>query len=569
LGYTLLALLYLAAGGWLIRAVAPDPLGTIPGWPGDNFYFLWQLAWVREALRSGTSPLWTDRIFYPEGFHLARDDMTLLNTLPGALLGGIIGDPLAYTLLLLLSSTLSGLVMALWLRQLTGSLLVGVLGGLAFVWLPFRAIRQAGHLDLVTTWPIPLTLLLLDRALLTGQRRWWALAGLAFVLVGLGAWYFAPLFALVLPGYVLVRGGLRRWRQAETWQGGALFVLVAGALLLPAALPYFLVPGGLQHPIREALKASASPTDYLVPSVLHPFWGELARAYFAGSEFGAVDRAVSPGFVVLALAGVGLAVRRCRATAALATLAGIAFLFSLGPAFQWQGEGVIIPWPPWLGRWLTSLSPSVNDYLGPTAVRNLQAGIGFIPLPALVVTLLVPAAQAVRAWARLGIFVDVALIGLAGFGLQWLLGRWRPLALVVAALLLLDLATEPLPASAVAPRPVDQWLRAHDDGRPVVVMPILAATEPREVWATLHHRRPIIHGHATFPPPRFRAAQSVLARFPAEEALQLLRQLGVRQIVVFPAAYGPAWPEVAQQLAARAELRLAARLEGAEVWELQ
>lgn len=563
-----LALLYLVAGAWLIRDALADPAGSIPGWPGDNFYFLWQIVWFREAVLAGVSPLWTPTIFYPEGFHLARDDMTLLNTVPGAVLGGLVGDALAYNVLLLLSSVLSGLLMALWVRRLTGSLAVGAIAGLVFVLLPFRAIRQAGHLDLVTTWPIPLTLLLLDRAVAGDRKRDWALAGVAFALTAFGAWYFAPLFALVLPGYVLVRGRLEAWRTRQRWVGVALFVLTAAGLMLPAALPYLLLPGGLRHPISEALKGSASPSDYVIPSVLHPLWGELARAYFANSEFGHIERAVSPGVVVLALAVLGLLVRHDRSVWALVALGGVAFLFSLGPALQWLGRGILIPWPPALGFWVTSLSPAFNEYLGPTAVKLLRDGTGFVPLPALVASAVLPLGQAIRAWARLGIFVDVALIGLAGIGLAWLAGRWRVALPAVALLVLVDLAVVPLEATPVVPRPVDHWLRANDDGAPIVVLPVTAANEPREMWATLHHRRTIVHGHATHQPPTFRSARPALAEFPSEAALAALQRWGVRQVVLLPDAYGPAWPTVAARLAATPGLRRLATLEGAEVWEV-
>lgn len=564
-----LALLYLVAGAWPIRAALADPAGSIPGWPGDNFYFLWQIAWFREAVLTGVSPLWAPTIFYPEGFHLARDDMTLLNTVPGAVLGGLVGDALAYNGLLLLSSLLSGLLMALWVRRLTGSLAVGAIAGLAFVLLPFRAIRQAGHLDLVTTWPIPLTLLLLDRAVEDDRKGDWALAGLGFALTAFGAWYFAPLVALVLPGYVVVRGRLGAWRTRQRWVGVALFALVAGGLILPAALPYLLVPGGLRHPISEALKGSASLSDYVIPSVLHPLWGEAARAYFATSEFGHVERAVSPGVVVLALALLGLVVRHDRPVWALLALGGVALLFSLGPAWQWMGQGVRIPWPPALGRWVTSLSPALNDYLGPTAVQLIRDGTGFVPLPALVASVILPLGQAIRAWARLGILVDVALIGLAGLGLAWLARRWSVALPAIALLLLVDLAVLPLEATSVAPRPVDRWLSANDDSAPIVVLPVTAANEPREMWATLHHRRTIVHGHATHQPPTFRAARPALADFPSDAALAALRQWGVRQVVLLPEAYGPAWPAVAARLATTPGLQRLATLEGAEVWELR
>jgi hypothetical protein len=273
--------------------------------------------------------------------------------------------------------------------------------------------------------------------------------------------------------------------------------------------------------------------------------------------------------VALGLAALGLLVRRDRQVLAILAFGGVAFLFSLGPALQWAGQGILVPWPTALGMWFTSLSPELNEYLGPTSVAMLRDGTGFVPLPALLAGALLPLGRAIRAWARLGIFVDVALIGLAGVGLVWLAGRWRLAVAAAALLVLIDLAVVPLEATPVAPRPVDGWLRANDDGAPIVVLPVAAANEPREMWATLHHRRTIVHGHATHQPPTFRAARPALAEFPTPAGVEALRRWGVRQVVLLPEAYGTAWPEVAAKLAATPGLQRVAAPAGAEIWEIR
>ena len=62
-------------------------LGTdMPGWPMDNFAFLYKLWWFRTALVvQHTSPLFDPNSYAPFGFDLGQGEPTLANTIPALL----------------------------------------------------------------------------------------------------------------------------------------------------------------------------------------------------------------------------------------------------------------------------------------------------------------------------------------------------------------------------------------------------------------------------------------------------------------------------------------------------
>ena len=83
--------------GWrsfftLLAVLATWPLATqlataLPGWPGDNFAFLYKIWWVATALRAGAEPVQRPASSSaPFGFNFGRGEPTLPNTLPGALI---------------------------------------------------------------------------------------------------------------------------------------------------------------------------------------------------------------------------------------------------------------------------------------------------------------------------------------------------------------------------------------------------------------------------------------------------------------------------------------------------
>ena len=104
---------------------------------GDNIYFVWMIGWFKKALfDQHVNPFNVWFLNYPEGWSLAYTEITpaqLLLALPFSLLAS---PTVAYNAAHLLSFILSGLIMSLWVRSLTGSNGAALLAGTAYAFLP-------------------------------------------------------------------------------------------------------------------------------------------------------------------------------------------------------------------------------------------------------------------------------------------------------------------------------------------------------------------------------------------------------------------------------------------------
>src|SRR5262249_10810374 len=149
------------------------------------------------------------------------------------------------------------------------------------------------------------------------------------------------------------------------------------------------------------------------------------------------------GAVALLLAAAGVFHRRRGVVVALVAMALGCLLFSFGP-------GLYLTHPP-------PLNPNTND-----------VPLSAIPTPGRLLRQL-PGFNNLRAWARLGFFVELAVGLLAAAGLAQLLSWMKEqlhacstvrtaAGVVVIGLVVLDFLPRPVGMSAVAERPVDEWL---------------------------------------------------------------------------------------------------------------
>ena len=139
---------------------------AIPGAPGDNYSFIWNLWWMRHVLATpGLAYFHTTYLFYPFGTPLANHPNTALPALAAATLLGRASPTTAQNLLLLayVFANMAAMYALAWTRtrQVAPSTLAAVTFGLA----PYVAVHLLGHFDLVAAWTIPLFALALDRAL--------------------------------------------------------------------------------------------------------------------------------------------------------------------------------------------------------------------------------------------------------------------------------------------------------------------------------------------------------------------------------------------------------------------
>jgi hypothetical protein len=537
---------------------------AMPGWPADNFAFLYKLRLFRVALlERGTSPFLDPNSYAPFGFDLGLGEPTLANTVPGALVGALAGgnDVVAYNVLVLLSFVVSGVGGYLLVRELSGSRQAAVLGALAFAFAPYRMAQMAGHLQLMGTGWIALSFYFLERSLKTRSWRGGALLGLCFALTALSAWYYAYMAGLALALYAAARlWSERRTLDRGAWKALLRPALAALAVLVPlgglAALPSLRVyaEGGLTHSAKAADEHSASPLDYVIANQLHPVWGEpFMRAH---AEENIIETNLYAGFALCAVICAGCWARRrargapepaSRAWVVLVVAAGV---LSLGLTLHGLNGTLQIQWP-----W----------------------GAGPLPMPGQLLYDWLPFYSSMRAYARWGLIVALGFVVLAGIAWAYLLrygpgvfragSRWfATFALVAVAV---DLWTAPYAwgTSSVNPSEASSFVASLPGGA-VMRMPLAASQSGPALWAQVYYDKPLAYGYETFEPEGWRARRLELETFPEDPALDVLRDWGVRYVVVSGNAYGANWPGTLAYLKTLPRLHHLGDFEEPRAWEV-
>jgi hypothetical protein len=152
---------------------------------------------------------------------------------------------------------------------------------------------------------------------------------------------------------------------------------------------------------------------------------------------------------------------------------------------------------------------------------------------------ILPAFSLLRAPARIGIVVTLALTVLAAVGLRAILpvgrsGRLLAAGLTVAAAL--ELAAVPLPGRPVPPVSDAYRLLARLPRGPVAEFPFFYVSEVyfRHVYYLLNstaHWNPLINGYSDYIPPDFQEMVVPMSSFPAREAFHLLKAREARYVI--------------------------------------
>jgi hypothetical protein len=155
----------------------------------------------------------------------------------------------------------------------------------------------------------------------------------------------------------------------------------------------------------------------------------------------------------------------------------------------------------------------------------------------------VPGFDGLRVPARFGLLVVTAVAVLAGFGAAAVLRRVAsPLLsglvfLVLAGLGLFEAWAVPIPF-VTAPRepPADRWLADAPQSGAVAVLPLHTGAswhrESLRLFGAMAHWRPLVNGYAGTVPREYWETVATLNTFPSPAAVDRLRQLYVRFVVL-------------------------------------
>ncbi|HEU4937628.1 MAG TPA: hypothetical protein VFT39_14305, partial [Vicinamibacterales bacterium] len=165
--------------------------------------------------------------------------------------------------------------------------------------------------------------------------------------------------------------------------------------------------------------------------------------------------------------------------------------------------------------------------------------------------------RALRAPARLGIFVVFALAVLAGFGYSFLVESLRVRhRRVLLAFLLMAMLTEYFTSVPLVTYPNDApavyKLLATQPPGVVAEFPAptpslrpgqdpkygLPGADPKYAYLSIFHWKPLINGYSGFYPASYIRRLLDLRRFPEPFSLRVLRREGVRYLVIHQSGYG-------------------------------
>ena len=466
-------------GQLLVLAVMSWPLVTDLAGQGvfqrpDGRLNAWILAWDAFALLHAPLRLFDAPIFYPLPDALAFSENLVLPgilTLPAQLLGG---PALAYNLALLFGDAISGLGVHLLVRRATGDRVAAFVGGAFFAAGIHRWVNLA-HLHAQLTPFLPFAILAFDRFLERRSLPRAAAVGVLLALQGATSIYVGAITATLLAVAVALSVLSRRFGAADLarlFAGAAVAVL----LLSPLARPYLRMRAFQGEEFRLETVAAYATTPESYAASAGRFYEGMTRRHLDPDR---VHDPLFPGVLPLALGVAGLAVapRRYAVVAVLGSLAAV--FLSLGPA--------------------TDLYRLLHENL--VLFRGIRALARFSLVP---------------------VFALAVLLGLALAGRRWLRGA-------ALLLLLLEANLAPLryeryePPSAAA-----RWL----SGKPGAVVSLpLGEGDTAAMLDAITHFRPLVNGDSGFVPrPYSRAMELLNDRF-GEEALRLLRAIGVRHVV--------------------------------------
>jgi len=508
---------------------------TAPG--GDGGYFTWLIGWYQKALfQLKISPFFAPYLNYPQGWDLATTDITpamVALALPGSLL---FGPTWGYNFSMLLSFILSGWAMYLWVKHLTDDPFAGLVAGTVFAFLPYRMAHFfVGHLNLVGTQWFPFYFWGLFDLLKQEKFSWKPvlMAGIAAGLIGLTSPYYVYMTVLMsgvfLLGFILFKG-YKRLKHAVFWKSLLAFGLLAVVLVGLSMLPYIRLSSqnGLEtRPVDYMNRYSASPTDFVIPSIKQFLWGKWIDNTFSPEIYHESTLYIGAvAFVLSVIAWFKRHQLRHPELPGIAILVAAAgFVLALGIQLHWLGRLVV----------------SLPRFLKPIFHRT---DMPTIYLPAYYLYRYLPLFSKMRVMMRFGLFTLIFTSLMAGLG-AYLLTKsastkvkcWVAIGLLVLVFVdfypgvLKDI--RPIPS-----RPVDTWLAAQPNTGALAQFPFDEESSQVQVFYTLVHQKPFLGGDFNAnQPEQYLRIQPVMQNFPSRESVDQLRMLGVTYVVVDSARY--------------------------------
>lgn len=358
----------------------------MPGGPGDNYSFLWNLWWMRHVLATpGLAYFHTSYLFYPFGTTIADHPHTALPAIIAATLLKPASIVTAQNLLLLayVFANMASMYALVW--NITRHRRAAILGGVIFGLSPYLASHLLGHFDLIAAWVLPVFALLVRRAMVSGSNRWAAAAGVVLVATAYTAYYYVVYLSFFLAVYLMA------WLDwpVVTWSSRTQTPvtrrlrrgLVAAISMLAVVALWIVVSGGRTVALGTVVMSVHTPQNALtamwICAIVYVFclW-RPARAH-APMPSGRARRVVAVAAWVVGIFLVGAAPLLWQAAQLVARGEYVS------PAYQWRSapRGVDLI-APLLGPPLHPLLQAASRMYASAHLDRIEAvgWIGIVPL---------------------------------------------------------------------------------------------------------------------------------------------------------------------------------------------
>lgn len=452
---------------------------SVVGQGGDPWQTMWRFETKAELMSGSLGAFGEDGWLGQEFFGRGEPRLINLSVWPWVWLQVLFGQPTSYNIVWLLSYVLSGYGMYLLVRWLIYNrkarpslspsqspewIVEGAawLAGMYYMFLPFHVAHSMGHFGAMQTQWIPLLIL----AALSFVKKPSPIKTLALsVLLMLQAWtehhYVLWLMIFFIAWALLNKNKVREyWKQKKALVYKVFIVIF---LLLFVVLPYSLTAkmalqqeSSLTLGKEQVIRFSADLFSYVVPAYWHPIWGGVFNRLFTEHFTGNVVEATQYlGISVLLLVLFFHQKIPKKQKRYWLTIAGVFLLLSLGPRLHLFGKVL----PVWLPYDLMDSWPIIS---------------------------------VVRAVARAGVFVGVAMAVLLGWVIRTQFKRKISMG-VVGALIIVEFLFLPVPLQSTKLSSAYRIV-SEQPGKSIIELP--AATNyvaaSRALFASVKHKKEVV-----------------------------------------------------------------------------
>ena len=476
---------------------------------GDPALMNWTLQWVSRALVHNPGQLFAGNTFFPYTHAVVLSDSMLSLAILNAPIRLFTANPwVGYNVLIVLAYYLS-CVWGAWLtREITGSEVASIWGGIFWGFLFFR-VHHIGHLQMLSFQAVPAAAAALLRFWKAPGVRTALLFSVLFVAQALVSWYLAFIMAVILAVIALCRPR-HETLAPRARQYYMLIAVVVAAAIVPVAWAYRAPFSDSTLAERFALVNSFGDAvhirDFLTPP-LPTLAGQIVpdNKYWIWGE-----NTLYIGFVPLLLCVYALAFVRTRVVVTGIVLVVAGYVLALG-----------------------FVSPSLG-----------------IPLPLHYIARVLPMVAGLRATQRFALVIYAGVLVMSAVGFSALVRNWSSRAQAAACaaacgLFLLEVFPFTLPVHAdnvyevSAPdRAIASYQRSRSTPLTVLHLPINYFREPYPVSEATYmldstaHWANILNGFSGGVPQGFMDRMTTLNRLPEPAAVKLLTELGVDVVAV-------------------------------------